>query len=37
MTRLSSGARERLEHLLRDDVMKMRGYLGDNFDGWGIA
>jgi len=29
--------RGRLEEMLRDDVRRLRRYLGDHFDGWGIG
>ena len=29
--------RRRLEDMLRDDVRDLRAYLGDEFDGWGLA
>jgi hypothetical protein len=28
---------QQLRELLRDDVRRLRGYLGPGFDGWGIA
>jgi hypothetical protein len=34
---LSDGARSTLEDLLRDDVGRLRSYMTDTFDGWGIA
>lgn len=34
---LSEGARRELEDRLRDDVRRLRRYMGDDFDGWGIA
>ena len=35
--RLSDEARLALTDLLRDDVCQLRNYMGDTFDGWGIA
>lgn len=35
--RIPDTTRRRLEELLRDDVRRLRAYLGDEFDGWGIA
>lgn len=35
--RMSDELRERLEDLVRHDVRALRAYLGDGFDGWGIA
>jgi hypothetical protein len=35
--RLPEGLRERLQESLREDVAKLRSYMGDGFDGWGIA
>jgi Sulfotransferase domain len=34
---LSAAFERRLRALLRDDVRQLRGYLGEDFDGWGIA
>jgi hypothetical protein len=34
---ISEDLRGRLEDHLRDDVTKLRRYLGEDFDGWGIA
>jgi hypothetical protein len=34
---LSPAFEEQLRVLLRDDVRRLRGYLGEDFDGWGIA
>jgi len=34
---ISPSFERRLRDLLRDDVRRLRGYLGENFDGWGIA
>lgn len=34
---LSEDARSRLDDLLRDDVARLRNYMTDTFDGWGIA
>jgi hypothetical protein len=34
---LSDRARSELEDRLRDDVRRLRGYMGGQFDGWGIA
>jgi hypothetical protein len=33
----SDATRSRLEDELRDDVRRLRGYLGPQFDGWGIG
>jgi hypothetical protein len=35
--RLSDGARRELEDRLRDDVRRLRRYMGDDFSGWGLA
>jgi Sulfotransferase domain len=35
--RMSLDVRLRLETLLREDVSRLYSYLGDDFDGWGIA
>jgi hypothetical protein len=34
---LSDEARSMLTSLLRDDVGRLRNYMTDTFDGWGIA
>jgi len=34
---VSESVRDRLEDLLRDDVGRLRAYMPDDFDGWGIA
>jgi Sulfotransferase domain len=34
---LSDGARREIEDRLRDDVRRLRRYMGDDFDGWGLA
>ena len=34
---MPAALRERLREQLRDDVKRLRPYLGDGFDGWGIA
>jgi hypothetical protein len=34
---LSGGARREIEDRLRDDVRRLRRYMGDDFDGWGLA
>jgi hypothetical protein len=34
---ISADARAQLEDMVRDDVRRLRLYLGDDFDGWGIA
>jgi hypothetical protein len=34
---LSEQVRTQLRQRLRDDVVRLRAYLGDEFDGWGIA
>jgi Sulfotransferase domain len=34
---ISPSLRRRLEEQLRDDVRRLYSYLGDEFDGWGIA
>jgi hypothetical protein len=34
---LSESARRELEDRLRDDVRRLRQYMGDDFDGWGLA
>jgi sulfotransferase family protein len=34
---LSDAARREIEDRLRDDVRRLRGYMGDDFDGWGLA
>lgn len=34
---ISAEFRHRLEDLVRDDVRRLRLYIGDDFDGWGIA
>ena len=34
---LSDEARSRLDDALRDDVARLRNYMSDTFDGWGIA
>jgi hypothetical protein len=35
--RLSDRARREIEDRLRDDVRRLRRYMGDDFDGWGLA
>jgi hypothetical protein len=35
--KLSDGARREIEDRLRDDVRRLRRYMGDDFDGWGLA
>ena len=35
--RISEETRERLQRSLRDDVARLKGYLPEGFDGWGIA
>jgi hypothetical protein len=35
--RLSDGTRQELEDRLRDDVRRLRRYMGDDFDAWGFA
>jgi len=34
---IPEGVRERLVHLLAEDMERLRGYMGPHFDGWGIA
>jgi len=34
---ISPAFEQQLRDLLRDDVRRLRGYLGEDFDGWGIA
>lgn len=34
---ISPEVRRRLEDLLRDDVRRLRTYMGEDFDGWGIG
>jgi hypothetical protein len=34
---LSDGARREIEDRLRDDVRRLRRYMGEDFDGWGLA
>jgi hypothetical protein len=34
---LSEGARREIEDRLRDDVRRLRRYMGDDFDAWGLA
>jgi hypothetical protein len=34
---ISDTARHELEERLRPDVQRLRGYIGDDFDGWGIG
>jgi hypothetical protein len=34
---LSDGARREVEDRLRDDVRRLRQYMGKDFDGWGVA
>jgi hypothetical protein len=34
---ISPAFEQQLRDLLRDDVQRLRGYLGEDFDGWGIA
>jgi hypothetical protein len=34
---ISDRTRSALEDRLRDDVLRLRAYLGEDFDGWGIA
>jgi hypothetical protein len=34
---ISEETRAKLTALLADDVRRLRGYLGADFDGWGIA
>jgi hypothetical protein len=34
---LSAAARREIEDRLRDDVRRLRGHLGDDFDAWGLA
>lgn len=34
---LSDGARREIEDRLRDDVRRLCRYMGDDFDGWGLA
>jgi len=34
---ISEDVRHRLEGMLRDDVSRLRTYLGDDFDGWGLG
>jgi hypothetical protein len=34
---LSDGARSKLDDMLRDDVGRLRSYMSETFDGWGIA
>lgn len=34
---ISEAVRKRLEHLLAEDVQRLRGYMGPDFDGWGIG
>jgi hypothetical protein len=34
---LSDSARREIEDRLRDDVRRLRKYMGDDFDGWGVA
>lgn len=34
---ISDGVRERLENVLRDDLERLRNYVGDDFAGWGLA
>lgn len=35
--RIPNDVRRELEHRLADDVARLRGFLGPEFDGWGIA
>jgi hypothetical protein len=35
--RLSESARREIEDRLRDDVLRLRQYMGDDFDSWGLA
>jgi hypothetical protein len=35
--RLSDGARREIEDRLRDDVRRLRRYMGEDFDAWGLA
>ncbi|MGH2664064.1 MAG: sulfotransferase [Actinomycetota bacterium] len=35
--RLAKDVRTELEHRLADDVARLRAFLGDEFDGWGLA
>jgi len=34
---ISAEAREQLQEMLRDDVRRLRTYLGEDFHGWSIA
>jgi len=34
---LSDATKEQVEELLREDVRRLRNYMADGFDGWGIA
>jgi hypothetical protein len=34
---ISPAFEQQLRDLLRDDVRRLRGYVGEDFDGWGIA
>jgi hypothetical protein len=34
---ISADVREQLHEMLRDDVQRLRMYLGEDFHGWGIA
>jgi hypothetical protein len=36
-TAIPEDLRQRLEDLLREDVRRLRTYMGDDFDGWGIG
>jgi hypothetical protein len=37
LTRLSDGARRELENRLRDDVRRLRRYMGDDLNAWELA
>ncbi len=34
---VTAGLRDQLEDRLREDIRRLRNFLGDSFDGWGIA
>jgi hypothetical protein len=34
---MSASVRQELEDTLRDDVSRLRNYMREDFDGWGIA
>lgn len=36
-SRIPDDVQRRLEDLLREDVRRLRSYIGEDFDGWGIA